>query len=173
MNIRKFCTGRTIGLIIVLVGMGIVAGFYAFNNYIYKEKQGDSEISEHYIDSAQVEGKAQTPTFVWQYENADSLNLDGLPQTNIFLEVKYPTGVTLRKLIDTTPGTCNSLPDSDIDSVLGSSNIQCYSAGLGYRFKITTGKKSYLVERKTFEEASPDYNPPPYKYEIISEFPLL
>lgn len=123
-------------------------------------------------DSVQIDGTIVDPFFTWRYEEDDSLNLDGNPQTNIFLEVKYSDGIIQSKLIDTTPGSCNDLPDSDEDTVPHSTNIQCYSAGLGYRFKITKGETSYRVERKTFEEALPDYNPSLYEYEVIAEFPL-
>lgn len=113
------------------------------------------------------------PVFIWKYEKDNMLNLDGFPQTNIFLEATYPSGAVQTKLIDTTPGSCNDLPDPDEGSVSGSTNIQCYSAGLGYRFKVTKGEESYLVERKTFEESLPDYNPPLYEYEVFAEFPLV
>lgn len=39
MNLRKFFVGKTIGFIVVLIG---VAVFYALNSYIYDEKQGDN-----------------------------------------------------------------------------------------------------------------------------------
>lgn len=109
------------------------------------------------------------PVFVWVYEKDDSLNLDGVPQTNIFLEARYSNGVIKRRLIDTTPGSCNDIADSDGDSI---TTIQCYSAGLGYRFKVTKGETSYLVKRKIFEEALPNYTPPVYIYEVIGEFSL-
>lgn len=123
-------------------------------------------------DSVQIESSDGTPIFTWRYEKAESLNLDGIPETNIFLEVRYPNGAVENTLVDTTPGSCNELPDSTSDSVLNSTNIQCYSAGLGYVFKITKGPESYLVLRKTFEEALPDQTPPTYKYEVVVEFPL-
>jgi hypothetical protein len=165
MSLRKFFIGRAIGTIILFSIIGVIAGFYALNNYIYKEKQGNSKIS-------QLENKSKISTFTWKYEKADSLNLDGIPNTNIFLEVKYENGIIQNKLIDTTAGSCNDLPEKDPDSVENSTNIQCYSAGLGYRFKITKGVESYFVERKTFEEALPDYTPPLYQYEVIAEFPF-
>lgn len=115
---------------------------------------------------------SEPPVFVWTYEKADSLNLDGLPQTAVFLEVTYPNGLVRRELIDTTDSGCNDLPDSDADSVPNSHNMQCYGAGLGFRFKVTRGEKLYLVKRKTFEEGLPDYNPPSYEYEVVFEFPL-
>ena len=48
MDIRKFFIGRAIVLTIILCIAGIIAGFYALNNYIYKEKQGDGKVSEPY-----------------------------------------------------------------------------------------------------------------------------
>ena len=165
MNLRKFFIGRAIGTIILFSIIGIIAGFYALNDYIYKEKQGDGKIS-------QLENKSKASTFIWKYEEADSLNLDGIPNTNIFLEVKYENGIIQNKLIDTTAGSCNDLPDIKEDSVPNSTIAQCYSAGLGYRFKVVKGESSYLVMRKKFEEALPDYTPPSYEYEVVSEFPL-
>ena len=256
MNLKNFFVGRTIGLIVLLIIVGTIAGFLALNNYIYKEKQGGSETfvpyrgtftgvqtclphkdttgpqtlecaiciktdsGEYYAldfnlmsqipikiqngerftasgivtpienlntnqwgkynvqgifsvtDLVQIEGKVEAPVFIWKYEKDDSFNLDGNPKTNVFLEAKYSNGEIQNKLIDTTPGGCNDLPDADKDSVPNSTNIQCYYAGLGYRYKITKGEKLYLVERKTFEEASPNYKPPFNEYKVISEFPL-
>lgn len=162
MDLRKFYIGRIVGVAILLFVVGIVGGFYALNNYIYKEKQGGTMLVPF----------SGTPTFVWKYESADTLNLDGIPNTNIYLEVVYEDVVVEKRLIDTTPGSCNDLPDTESDTLENSTNIQCYSAGLGYRFKITKGMDGYLVERKTFEEALPDYAPPVYEYEVISEFPF-
>lgn len=123
-------------------------------------------------DSVVVEGKTEAPTFTWKFEKAKSLNLDGNPNTNIFLEAKYANGKIDTKLIDTSAGSCNELPDADSDTLTGTANIQCYYAGAGERYKITKGEKSYFVERQTFEEGSPDYNPPEQRYEIVIEFPL-
>lgn len=112
------------------------------------------------------------PIFVWRYAKADLLNLDGQPKTNTFLKVTYPSGATQEKLISTNDGGCNDLPDINEGQVPNSKIAQCYHAGLGYRFKVTRGEKSYLVEQKKFEEASPGYTPRSYKYEVISEFPF-
>lgn len=256
MNIHKFFIGRGIGLLILVVIGGIIAGFYALNDYIYKEKQGEDKIVEPYratisgvqtclphkdtsgpqtlecatgmkadsgkyyaldfalssqipheiqngerftasgvitpiemlsadhwqkynvegifsvTDSVQIEGKIEKPFFTWRYEKAESLNLDGIPETNIFLEVKYPNGEVSKKLIDTTPSSCNDLPESSPDSVPNSTNAQCYGAGLGYTFKIIKGEESYLVMRKKFEEGLPNYEPPTYQFEQVSEFPF-
>ena len=169
MEPHKFFTRRTIGFSILLVIGGLVISFYALNNYIYKEKQGNAVVTPIMI---QGENKYEALSFIWSYEKDKTLNPDGQPQNNIFLEVKYANGVEEKKLIDTTPGSCNDLPDKEADSVPDSTNIQCYYAGLGYRFKITKKENLYLVQRKTFEEALPDYDHPKYKYEVVSEFPL-
>lgn len=167
MNLNKFFVGRAVGLVILLAIVGIIAGFYALNNYIYKEKQGENIVYEPY-----AEGENGTPIFEWKFEEADSLNLDGNPEINVFLEAMYPNKVVQRKLIDTVPMGCNTLEDTKEIIALNSSVAQCYGAGLGYWFKVTKGENSYLVERKMFEEASPDYNPPASTYETILEFPL-
>ncbi|HEY0010831.1 MAG TPA: hypothetical protein VGB97_02870 [Candidatus Paceibacterota bacterium] len=112
------------------------------------------------------------PTFVWKYEKVEALDLDGLPQTNIFLQGTYANGVVQTSLIDMAPGGCADAVDVDDGSLPGSTNAQCYSAGLGYRYRVIEGPSGYLVERKTFEEALPDHTPPAYAYEVVAEFPL-
>lgn len=39
MNLRQFYVGKTIGFLALLIVLGLVAAFYAFNNYIYEQKQ--------------------------------------------------------------------------------------------------------------------------------------
>ncbi len=170
MNLRKFFVGRAIGTIILLVIIGLVVGFYALNNFIYKEKQGDVGVSKN--DTPQIQSDTQSPVFTWRYAKADSMNLDGQPKTDVFLVAKYSNGKVEEKLIDTSSGGCNDLPDRDEDSVPNSTNAQCYGAGLGYRFKITKGENSYLVLQKKFEEGLPDYAPPSGEYKVVSEFPF-
>ena len=162
MNIRRFFVGRAIGFVVLLGIALLVAGFYALNSYIYKEKQGDVE----------VVSEAKVLTFAWRFEQAESLNLDGIPETDIFLDITYQGGEVQTRLIDTVPSSCNEVPDAESDSVEGTTNIQCYGAGLGYRFKITKSEESYRVERMMFEEALPAYNPPVYEYETVIEFPI-
>ncbi|MBP6884069.1 MAG: hypothetical protein KBC06_02450 [Candidatus Pacebacteria bacterium] len=153
-TLRKFFMGRALVLSILLILAGIVWGYKSyFSN------------TEEVVPSA-------ASTFTWNFEKSDSLNLDGIPNTNIFLEIKYLDGMMENKLVDTTPSSCNELPDSSTDSVPNSTDIQCYGAGLGYHFKITQGTNSYLVQRKKFEEELPDQKPPVYEYEVVAEFPL-
>jgi len=51
MNIRKFYTGRAIGFLVVVV---LVAGFFAFNSFIYNEKQGTADIASDFKDATYV-----------------------------------------------------------------------------------------------------------------------
>lgn len=117
--------------------------------------------------------KSTLLSFTWNYEPAASLNLDGLPNTNVFLEAVYSNQEVVRKLIATVPGGCNDLPDTEPDNALNSKTAQCYSVGLGYRFKVITGEQSYLVQQKEFEEGLPDYAPPETQYKTVSEFSLM
>jgi hypothetical protein len=162
MNLRKFFVGRAIGFIIfIIVGLS----FWGYKTYF-------SDNSNTVAPVPSTKDSTEPPTFTWKYEKADSLNLDGLPNTNISLEVKYQDDTTQTKLIDTSGGGCNDLPDRESDSALNSTVAQCYGAGLGYRFKVVKGENAYQVERIKFEEALPDYTPPAYKYEVVAEFPL-
>jgi hypothetical protein len=112
--------------------------------------------------------------FTWRFETAPTSD-DGMPRTQIFLDATYTNNKTLSKEIGTVSGSCNEvdLSTTDKDMVSGSSKIQCYAAGLGYWFKITKENDSYVIVRKMFEEASPDYTPPAYQYERVTTLPLL
>lgn len=155
MTTKEFFTGRAIVFTTLLV---LIVGFVVY--------QGSSVPQG-------TETQHEAVAFAWSYEKAESKNLDGLPNTDVVLAVTYADGSVIKKVIDTTPGGCNDLPENDADSVQGSESAQCYSAGLGYRYKVTKGPDSYRVERKTFEEGQPDYTPPLYQYEVIAEFPFL
>lgn len=48
MTPRRFFLGRAIGFAAVLGILGLVGAFYALNNYIYQEKQGDGTVIEPY-----------------------------------------------------------------------------------------------------------------------------
>lgn len=149
-----------IGLLIV---GALIGGFYAFNNYIYNEKQAEGP--------APVVS-TEPPTFAWRFEEAKTLNGDGNPNTNVFLDAKYSDGEVESKLIQVSHGSCNALPDVESDSLSGTTNVQCYGAGFGFVFKITKGEKSYLVMKKELEEGSPDFEPPVQEYKVVVEFPL-
>lgn len=108
-------------------------------------------------------------SFVWGFEDDDTLNLDGMPRTNVYLDVIYAKTKD-RTLIDTVDGGCSVLEETEAGSA--SATAQCYWAGLGFLYKVVQGATTYQVQRKEFEESSPEYSPVEQEYETIAEFPL-
>jgi hypothetical protein len=149
--------------IVILV---IIVGFFTIR---FLDQKRSAEIREN-ESTETVDSNPQS--FEWKFEDADSLNLDGQPNTDVLVDVIYESGAVKAFLVDTQSGGCNALDSADEDNALGSKNAQCYGAGLGFTYKITKGEDSYLVERKKFEEALPDYNPTATEYEVISEIKL-
>ena len=152
----------------------VVLGLLSLGAFAYKNAVPTPSLLETKLQPVVQEDSATTtpPTFAWRFTEDDSKNLDGMYQTNVFLDATYLGGRVESKLIDTTPGGCNELPDAAEDALEGIAAAQCYAAGLGYRYKVTEGESSYLVWRKTFEEALPDHTPPQYEYEVVAEYPL-
>lgn len=137
---------------------------------IYHWYQRNKAINEYFMDnSSQVEDTIP-PVFVWRYATSTERNPDGIPKTIVYLEVTYPNETPTRKLIDTTDGSCNDLPDSEADVAPYSTLIQCYYAGLGFKFKVVKIGSTYKVMRKQFEEGAPNQTPSNYPYETIIEF---
>ncbi len=156
MSLKNFLFDRAViaGVLFTVIAGGIV---------LYKTAPSQSEIQ------SQLPPPATVQSLSWVYEPADSLTPDGVPQTNLYVQVAYSDGTTDKKLVDTVPMSCNDLDSSVPDSALLSKEAQCYAAGLGYRYKITKGDSSYLVQRKAFEEALPDQVPVTHDYHVISE----
>jgi len=116
---------------------------------------------------------APISTFQWSFEQADTLNLDGQAQTNVYLLATYENGKSERKLIDTVDGSCSELPGKYEGDVSDTGKVQCYAAGLGQQYRITKPANSYVIEGKLFEEALPDSKPADYKWESVAEFSLM
>lgn len=107
------------------------------------------------------------PTFTWSYKDSED---NDIPYTEINITATYENSVTETKFIDRVEGSCNTYENTDADMYERSSMIICYYAGLGRYFKVVQDKEAYLVQRKIFEEASPDYNPPMQSYETVVRF---
>lgn len=107
------------------------------------------------------------PTFSWLYEAYDTPDI---PYTDISLTVSYENGVSETKRIDRVEGSCNDYESDDSAVYERSTMIICYYAGLGRYFRVVVGEGEYLVQRRIFEEASPDYAPPQQPYETIERF---
>ncbi len=111
-------------------------------------------------------------SFAWRFEEAETNNLDGNPQTNVFVVVTHSTGLSF-ELVDTVDGGCSELADEKYEGdVSNTGKVQCYSAGLGQQYKITESEAGYSVERKLFEEALPNTESPDYEWEVIKEISL-
>jgi hypothetical protein len=151
-------------LIVILV---MVVGFFTIR---FLDQKRSAEIREN--ESTEETVDSNPKSFEWKFEKSDSLNLDGLPNTDVFVEVTYENGEVKSPLVDTQPGGCSALDSTDEDNALGSKSAQCYGAGLGYTYKITKGEDSYQVKRKQFEEALPNYNPTTTEYEVVAEINL-
>lgn len=107
------------------------------------------------------------PTFSWSYSTDET---GEIPRTKITLRAMYFDGVSRTKEIDTVDGTCNVYPSPDDNVYPKSEQIICYYAGLGHYFKIVAQDGKYLVQKRTFEEATPDYDPPVTGFETIMVF---
>lgn len=108
------------------------------------------------------------PTFSWSYSTDES---GEIPRTRITLRAMYFDGTSRTKEIDTVDGTCNVYPSPETDVYPKSDQIICYYAGFGLYYKVVvTGNGTYAVQRREFEEASPDYDPPVTGFETIVVF---
>ena len=117
---------------------------------------------------------APTPTdktnarFEWVYESKGEK--DGIPQTTVSLAGHYVDGTSDKTYIDDIEGGCNEYASPDKDVYKGSTEIMCYYAGFGIYYKVVQSGEHYLVQKKEFEEASPDYNPPVQEFKTILQF---
>lgn len=107
------------------------------------------------------------PAFSWSYREHEK---DSIPYTDISLTASYADGTMETKVIDTVEGNCNGYEEADPDIYERSSMIICYYAGLGRYFKVVEEGEMYAVQRKVFEEASPEYEPAPQPYETVARF---
>ncbi len=166
MNTRTFFVGRAIvflGIMIIVLGVVVYTQYFAPNK----------NTNEPAVSTTETLTPSSEPTaFAWKFEEDDSLNLDGMPQTNVVLEVTYADSSVNTFPVETVSGGCNTLSDSKNDSVAGVPDVQCYAAGLGQRYQLVTTTAAYEVRRKIFEEALPDYESPNYQYETLLTIPL-
>ncbi len=149
-------------LIYILIS-GVVVGcvwFFINNN--------NKEISDDRHLVPPTEPDKTNARFEWSYEAKGEK--DGIPHTIVSLLARYTDGTTEKKQIDEIEGGCNEYVTPDKDVYSGSKMIICYYAGFGRYYKIVQSGVNYLVERKEFEEASPEYNPPIEDFQTIAQF---
>ena len=149
---------RILVLVILFV---LAAGVATAIRYVFVPTTPEEAIKE---DTGTISGD---PVFEWTYASSSDMDI---PYSKISLVARYPDGSIRTKDIDTIAGGCNAYGEADADVYEKSTMIICYYAGLGHYYKVVEDAGRYLVQRKTFEEASPEYNPPPEQFETIAEF---
>lgn len=107
------------------------------------------------------------PDFSWSYATS---TVDSISYSEISLTATYENDVTEVKRIDRIEGDCNEYAERDADVYEKSPMIICYYAGLGRYFKVVQEEDGFVVLRKVFEEAAPDYTPPIEEYETVTRF---
>lgn len=147
--------------ITVLVLLILGTSTYALVQYREDVKGGPDTVLENAVVP---EGE---PIFLWEYS---AYEIEGILHTRISLTASYPSGAAITKTIDDIEGGCNEYSELDEDVYRHSTMIICYYAGLGRYYKVIADGDGYVVQRKEFEEASPDYSPPQQEYQDIATF---
>ncbi len=147
---------KTIIIIVISICVLTIAYSYLNTNDKFEEPQNIPEIIP-----------VGEPIFEWIFE--DNQNDPDYPKTNISLKAMYEN-TTITKFVDTAHGSCNLYEGSEKDVYPKSEMVICYAAGLGHYYKITNQENAYLVQRKIFEEAYPEYTPPINPFETILKF---
>ena len=171
MTIKEFFTGRTIVITALLV---IGLGFLAYDTFFKTHNSGTGvEVVETQPTTETPKPlSTEPPVFEWKFEKAETLNPDGLPATEVYLQASY-AGDAVGKLIATEPGGCNVVSDTKEKDIAADSSVAlCYAAGAGAYFKVVKGTDSYQVMKQEFEEGMPEYNPPIQSYKVVAEFPF-
>lgn len=107
------------------------------------------------------------PTFTWSFRKTPG---GDIAMTEITLTATYPNGTKRSQIIETVDGSCNDVDASDKDAYAKSNMVVCYYSGFGINYKIVKDANGYVVMRKEFEEAGPDYNPPVQMYKEFKRF---
>jgi len=152
---------------IILGVMIFFAGIYVGEYGESKKHQTSDTDPINSIHNSQAENSSADTS--WVFEEASTNNLDGKPQTNIFLTVKKGDR-EIEQLIDTVDGDC-SLGRENMNEDI---EVRCYYAGLGQWYRVNhVADDTYLVERKLHEEALPDVDVKNYEWEIITKYTLF
>jgi hypothetical protein len=152
MSSKSFFVGRAVVFLIIAT---LIIGFAVVGTFFPPHAEAPEVVPE---------GK---PTFAWSYSESEE---NGIPHTEITLVAVYENGASQKKVIGRIEGGCNSYDDQDSDVYERSKMIICYYAGLGRYYKVVADGDAYLVQRKVFEEASPDYAPPVQEFETVATF---
>lgn len=149
---------------IVVIG-SIVLAFAAACAFVLRERYGAPDAPS--VPPEQESVPAGPPAFTWSYAASER---DGIPYTEISLTARYEDGTSRTEALDTVEGSCNDYDAPASDSYAKSTMIICYYAGLGRYYKVVEEEGAYLVQRRVFEEAGPEYDSPVQAFETIARF---
>ncbi|HEY1041178.1 MAG TPA: hypothetical protein VGE63_00430 [Candidatus Paceibacterota bacterium] len=152
-------TLKVILIVIIVIGVIAVANFFMKDSH-----RNEADPSKTTTTETKPEG---APVFAWSYTPSEK---NEIPQSTISLTATYPNGAKQTKEIETIEGGCNEYPEPDKDVYKQSQMIICYYAGFGRYYKVVESNGAYLVQRKEFEEGSPEYNPPQQEFKTIAQF---
>lgn len=153
-------------ILLILVVVVILGSGYLLWNLLSPVEKADSSL----LPEPMVETEKPIPTFSWRFEEADTYNPDGGPQTRVYLSATY-NGTTTEKLIDTVDGGCSEIEGEKHEGdVSNTGKVQCYYAGLGQSYRIVKGEAAYMIEKKLWEEALPEIEPAPEQWEQVVAF---
>lgn len=148
---------KDLGLALVIMSLIVAYYFFAYPSL------PSAKVSDGVVTTSTVSrGK---PTFEWSYKPFEK---EGIPYTTISLTAKYQDGTSDTKQVDEIDGECNAYETLDADVYVGSTMIICYYAGFGRYYKVVESEGKYAMQRKEFEEGSPEYDPPVLPYETIA-----
>lgn len=164
---------KTSTTIIALIVLVIIAVLLSLAMSSRPSSQADKLDQENNPGEENEIAMAELFSFSWNFEEAPTMNLDGNPQTDVFLIATYENNMTEEKLVDTVDGGCSEMVGESYEGdISNTGKVQCYGAGLGQQYRIVAGEDAYLVERKLFEEALPNYEMPDYEWGVVAEFSL-
>lgn len=154
-----------LGAAILLFGVLPSLSFYI--GMRYEQTQQSLEPIEMIEMDREAYGKHKELFFSWSYQSFEE---GEFPYTTISLTGRASDGTTETKEVGVVQGNCNDYVSPDVDVYQNSTMIICYYAGFGEYYKVVEQEDGYTVQRKVFEEASPDYMPPQRPFETVARF---
>ena len=160
-------------LIAVVAAIVIICGAYLAWSYVGSDERAPTEPTGATTSQATTSApitRSSAPSFHWGYEQLGKAGEDEIPRAKVSLTARYADGTETTKEIDTIDGSCNTYTDYEPGIYPRSQMIICYYAGFGRYYKVVESEGAYLVQRREFEEATPDHDPPQQEFQTIARF---
>jgi hypothetical protein len=169
-------TKQTTIILILIVVLAVIAGYFYTQQPQVTTVEDQTGVTSTVQtatsttttpSTTRTSGSKGLPNFEWGFKLSEKNNITN---TTISLTATYQNKSKVTKIISTVQGTCNLYDDRDANAYKASEMIMCYYAGFGRYYKVVQNGATYNVQRKEFEEASPDYNPPVQSFKTIVSF---